>query len=380
MKICALALFISLSLIGCSSGDSGVIVSDNTTAQSGLSAPLAPPTIETTTTPVVNLAPEAIESPEITEQPAVVITPAVVTTTTPEPTPEISPAASGGTADSDALIRITAANYEAMLNQVLGVFAGQRYGLQLMQLPSISERRYQQFPAITESASLTCNNGGNIDITGELPVFYQSIWNYNFTDCVDDDTQLNGSLYRLTDSQRIVWSSGFSQVRPRVGDEIRFDGGANFLFMNARGGSSRRIWSTDELSLTLTNNDDEITVSNASTFFETVVPFTAFLGGSFSYSSELTNGQTVTASVTQDFVYSDLSATFSSPDWRFTDGTLLISTESGDSMLLRASTGNDDTVEIEINNEDGQSVVTEPWSKYIDSLVMPTDFAPDYAE
>jgi len=399
-------------MVGCGSGTSVATPDAAPTV-----TPAGNPTSLVDSSPTINLSPAGAEQPTILNTPAVgqtptptvvttspITTPTVeplppVTTPTVEPTPPtVEPAVSpvavatpianvptdnnvpadDDTTENNNVGELTRANYESILNQALGIFAGQSFGLELMELPEISERRYQQFPAIVGEDSLMCNNGGRIDVTGENPVPFQSIYNYSFVDCTDGDTEISGPLFRQTDSQRIVWSSGFSQERPE--DAIEFDGGANFLFMNQRGGSASRVWSTNELNLSLQNDNGEFTVSESSTFFETVEPLTAFLSGSFNYSSALTGGQTMRVSVTEDFVYSDLTANFNSPDWRFTSGALSISAENGDSIMLRADTGDFDTVDIEINNASGQEVFTQSWSDFVDSLEMPTDFEPDFAE
>jgi len=157
---------------------------------------------------------------------------------------DLSPAANDG--DSASSVGISEADHLALLRQVLGVYAGQNFGLELMVLPQISERRYQQIPAIADTFVISCTDGGNASVTGELPVFTQSIWNYNFQSCSDNNNHYEGPLFQRTDSQRVMWSSGFRQVGP--GESIRFDGGANFQFKNARGGSTRRVWSTDCLT------------------------------------------------------------------------------------------------------------------------------------
>jgi len=130
----------------------------------------------------------------------------------------------------------------------------------------------------------------------------------------------------------------------------------------------------------LQNESGEFTVSGASTYFETVLPYTAFLNGSFNYSSELTNGQVLSVAVTNDFVYSNLSPDFESFDWFFTDGSLLVTAENGDTLVLNARTGERETVIIEINNQQGQSSKIQLWSDFTDGLVMPIDFQPDYFE
>ena len=70
-----------------------------------------------------------------------------------------------GSAPAGPSTGISQSNYSALLNQVLGLYAGQSYGLELMQIPAMSERRYQQNPAIAETVALACNNGGKVDIT-----------------------------------------------------------------------------------------------------------------------------------------------------------------------------------------------------------------------
>ena len=412
MKALSSILFVPLAIMGCSSGnDSDTLGPDATVTPSTVASP-GDATVVGGSTPivVVGSTPAIDENPPVAETPIIVIPnspaetpvdedpptddePAVAATPTDDDEPSVAdtPAVPttpdadepSSTDTVDGLFNITLANYEAVLNQALGVYAGQNYGLELMNLPRISERRYQQFPALEDSLSLTCDNGGNADITGELPVAvspFQSVWNYSFTNCEDNDVELNGSLFRQTDSERIVFSSGFEQAQTDIGEEIVFDGTANFLFKNRPGGSTDRIWSTNELNLILENDNGAFSVNGTSTFYETVFPFTAFLSGSTTFSSELTDNQPVAALVTDDFVYSDLTPDFDDPETFFTVGTLLVSTQSGDTMILDADTGSNETVVVEINNEDGQTIRTHPWTDFTDSLIMPTEFEPDFAE
>jgi len=88
----------------------------------------------------------------------------------------------------------------------------------------------------------------------------------------------------------------------------------------------------------------------------------------------------LSVAVTNDFVYSNLSPDFESFDWFFTDGSLLVTAENGDTLVLNARTGERETVIIEINNQQGQSSKIQPWSDFTDGLVMPIDFQPDYFE
>ena len=79
-------------------------------------------------------------------------------------------------------------------------------------------------------------------------------------------------------------------------------------------------------------------------------------------------------------MYSDTTPDFDAAETFFTVGALLIISPSGNSMIARANTESDETLSVEINNDDGQTLITRQWVDFTDSLTMPTEFAVDFAE
>lgn len=269
----------------------------------------------------------------------------------------------------DSLV-INRASYADIVARVFDVYTGQAYAPDVITLPRYSDPVYRNDLQLTEAQdSVVCSNGGSAEVAiqsaGQRLIVKST--NFVFDNCQDGSTLVDGDLHRvLGDVLRLV-SNGISVDEPSV--TTTFAGITILSQGNEYGlGPDRLAWSASGVMYTRDTADTMLSIDDAVTLFQRVVPFSATLYGSFSLRDEALGDHRLDVVTTQDFVFDsggvDGPAWDRRNDWTFDTGRLTVYADDGSSLVLDADTGDAQTVRVSLVNKEEHYEFLEPWSTW----------------
>lgn len=248
-------------------------------------------------------------------------------------------------------------NHVELLAVALAVYSGDSYNSLLIDL---QDRLLSTFlgEVFTDEVLLpvtyTCNNGGTA-------YFAVSPLDVLFSDCQIDQAVYDGPFYVQSGNSNQVSSTGLTISAP-AGTTLQFDGALLI--------AARYFYSTIDVNAHLTSPTAVLSVTTANTEFGFThlsrccsgsPNFLAGFKGSFDFFTHRLDERQIFVSTLVDFNYSEPFATHTD-NWNYRTGVLRLAAADDSEVVLNANTGNDATVDIQINNKDGFEQFTQPWS------------------
>jgi len=269
---------------------------------------------------------------------------------------------------------ITMDNFNVIVRSALGIFTGDSYGPGVTTLPDYSDPAYaNDWVVFNSQDSVTCSNGGTAELESVTEGFPTATKTTTlvFDNCQDDINIITGDFTRVKNDTLMVSSTGI--VIDNQNGETAFSGEATLSQGNEIGGGPDRLsWHTQDLSLSLVTTESAMTVDTTETYFQRTDPFSAIMGGSFTFSSPETGDKVLTVVTTEEFRFD--TGGVGGPnwirrhDWNFETGSLTITAEDGSEIVLSAANLNFDTVAVKVTSDGEEMLFDEPWSTWSSDL------------
>jgi len=268
---------------------------------------------------------------------------------------------------------INRGNHVEVLNEAFALFVGDVYNSNIKNLGFDFLTEYNPDPPPSTTA---CSNGGTALFA------YVSPLQFNFEGCQVGTHVYDGEISQLQNILRNgigVDTNGFSiNMQPDI--TLSFSGDGRRLFSRTTADYVNVWWVED---WTLTNDDPENTLEiiNASHSFRygfdstSQLNFIARMTGHLSWQSNLTNQNTVLATVLNDLTYPSTDGP-ADENWNFTQGTLELLADDGSALVLDADTGDEETVSITLLKSGQNESFVQPWSLWRTTLRFDDYFSP----
>lgn len=239
-------------------------------------------------------------------------------------------------------------NVVDIVNLVFSAFSGQAFANQIVNLPYHSDPTYfsRNLAGRPESDSVAatevCDNGGAASFTpihSDFPLFSELAedgWDFEFSDCLDGPTLIDGSFTRLVSTSAFSVDSPTGIRAERGGNEIQFSGFMSRSFEGPTPTFDREIIA-ESMNAKVTRNNETFELIDANFHYFLQLPLIANMEGSFQIRSPLTQNRLLDVEILEPFSWTGSSA--NSPgfmgNWvRFTSGTMLISAEDGTALFI----------------------------------------------
>ena len=255
-------------------------------------------------------------------------------------------------------------NYIDIVSEVLTTFHGGSYDQVVTAKDRILDNLLAElFSDILPSPAIrSCSNGGTANFLGIIAL--------EFSDCQSGNFVFNGPFFFNAGNVSTFGASVGETLAILISPNTTLDfiGSIEISGLQEYGYSaslSNLMLSTPIETLALENLDTEFGIGVSSTQQST---FTGSMSGAFDISSSATGDELVRVSTSETFGYSESVRTHSE-QWNFRSGVLQLRARDNSQVSLNASTGDDTTVAISLNDDvNGLEQFVLPWSTWDDAL------------
>ena len=182
-----------------------------------------------------------------------------------------------------------------------------------------------------------------------------------FDDCQISEATYTGNYGIQVGNSDSVSSDGLT-ITSLSGLAIQFSGSLQFT-------ANTNFYRTFSVDVELTSPSSTFSLENAETQFNFAhlgrggggPNFRAVFKGAFDFRAPGTGSRLISADTLSDFGYSEPFETHAE-DWNYRTGMLQLIATDGSELILDADTGDDSTVSVQLNNNQGSEEFLQPWS------------------
>ncbi len=281
------------------------------------------------------------------------------------------------TEEGPPLATINRANYTPLLAEVFDVFSGSRYRASLLNLESLAlddsigtstlEGHYW-------SKIYTCENDGRADSRRRDGLPGESLLSMHFEECELHGTVYDGDI----EGTGLAFTTSGLQVRTASDEMLTLAGGVYHAPGSPETNSLRPEWNLGNTSISVTDADGTVSVSNANTQLSAGyhhsegTDFNVTLWGEMTLESSLSSNLPIVVR-TPEFLISDTrSVPFSdygrARDWSFDTGILQLAAEDGSTLTLTPASDAAENVSITLAQGADSVTFSKPWSSWVSHL------------